>query len=72
MTASPAHAALAATGPDLDAFHVLGAATSRAFTEGTLDLDGLAQVCRHVLDLDLDQARAVLTAPPKSTDTQYL
>ncbi|GAC68866.1 hypothetical protein [Gordonia soli] len=55
---------------DTDAYRVLGAATSRAFADGTLDLDGLAQVCRHVLDLDLDQARSVLAVPPKTTDTQ--
>ncbi|OBA32881.1 hypothetical protein [Gordonia sp. 852002-51296_SCH5728562-b] len=46
---------------DLDAFHVLGQLTGRAWCEGRLDATGLAQVCRHVLGLDLERARAVLS-----------
>ena len=60
----------AATGIDLDAFHALGAATSQAYVEGRIDVDGLAQVCRHVLDLDLERARSVLTRGPKPITAQ--
>ncbi|MGV9713335.1 hypothetical protein ACWDTI_22025 [Gordonia sp. NPDC003424] len=47
--------------PDLEAFHVLGQLTGRAFAEVRLDTTGLAELTRHVLDLDLERARAVLS-----------
>ncbi|MGV9858531.1 hypothetical protein ACWDTD_07745 [Gordonia sp. NPDC003425] len=59
------------TAIDVDAFHALGAATSQAFADGHLDLNGLAQVCRHVLDLDLGRARAVLSQSPKAITAQH-
>lgn len=49
---------------DIDAYRLLGQLTSRAFTEGRLDTSGLAELTRHVLDLDLDRAHAVLSPSP--------
>ena len=49
---------------DVDAYRLLGQLTSRAFTEGRLDTSGLAELTRHVLDLDLDRAHAVLSLSP--------
>lgn len=62
----------APTTTDLDGFRVLGAATSRAFADGTLDSDGLAQVRRHVLDRDLDRAWGVLGSAPKTAIAQCI
>ncbi|MBD0861326.1 hypothetical protein IA539_08880 [Gordonia sp. zg691] len=58
------------SGLDLEGFRLLGELTGSALRNGSLDTDGLAQVCRHVLDLDLDRARATIPATPKPTTAQ--
>lgn len=62
----------ATTGDDLAAYEVLGQLTGRAFVQGQIDVTGLAELTRHVLDLDLARAQEVLDSAPKTTTVQRI
>ena len=48
-------------------YDALGRETAQAFTSGRLDAEGLAEVCRAVLDLDPARALSLVRPPIQPT-----